>query len=143
MVMKITLSEQERRQLAGVFKTTTDTRRRTRCQAVLVAHRGRQHRHIAADLGVTVRTRPRWLRAYQGARLAGLRLRWRPGRTARLPAALAPEILGGILPGPPGCGLERANWTDAGLATQRYRTHGITVSARTMRAFCTRDGVRP
>jgi transposase len=143
MMMKITLSEQERWQLEGVFKTTTDTRLGIRCQAVLMAHRGRQHRHIAEDLGVHVRTLQRWLRAYQDTRLAGLKLRWRPGRTARIPAALAPEILGWILQGPPGCGLDRANWTYAELATQLYRIHGITVSASTMRAFCTSYGVRP
>lgn len=142
-MMKITVSEQERRQLENVFKTTSDARLRTRCQAVLMAYRGRRHRHIAEDLGITVRTLQRWLRAYQNTRLAGLKLRWRPGRRARIPAALAPEILGWILQGPAGCGLDRANWTYAELATQLYRSHGITVSARTMRAFCSSDGVRP
>jgi transposase len=143
MMMKITLSEQERRQLEDVFHTTSDARLRARCQAVLMAHRGRRPRHIAEDLGVHVRTLQRWLRAYQGMRLAGLKLRWRPGRRARIPAALAPEILGWILQGPSGCGLDRANWPYAELATQLYRIHGITVSASTMRAFCASDGVRP
>jgi transposase len=142
-MMKITLSERERRQLEDVFKTTSDAPLRIRCQAVLMAHRGRQHRHIAEALGINVRTLQRWLRAYQDTRLAGLKLRWRPGRTARIPAALAPEILGWILQGPTGCGLDRANWTYAELATQLYRIHGITVSASMMRAFCTSYGVRP
>jgi transposase len=142
-MMKITLSDQERLQLTEVFQTTADARLRLRCQAILMAHRGRRHRHIAEDLGVTARTLQRWLRAYQAVRLAGLQLRWRPGRTARIPAALAPEILGWILQGPAGCGLDRANWTYAELATQLYRTHGIAVSASTMRAFCTNHGVRP
>ena len=142
-MMQITLSEQARRQLESVFKTTPDARLRTRCQAILMAHRGRRHRHIAEDLGVHVRTLQRWLHAYQNTRLAGLKLQWRPGRSARIPAALAPEILGWILQGPPGCGLDRANWTYAELATQLYRRHGITVSASTMRAFCTSYGVRP
>jgi transposase len=141
-MIKIILSEQEHRQLEDMFKTT-EGRLRTRCQAILMAHRGRQHRHIAEDLGVTARTLQRWLRAYQAERLAGLRPRWRPGRRARIPAALAPDILGWILQGPAGCGLERANWTYAELATQLYRLHGITVSASTMRAFCTSYGVRP
>jgi transposase len=142
-MIKITLSEQERQQLEDTFQTTSEGRRRTRCQAILMAHRGRQHRHIAEDLGVSVRTLPRWLRAYQDQRLAGLTLRWRPGRRARIPAALAPEILGWILQGPIGCGLDRANWTYAELATPLYRTHGITVSTSTMRAFCASYGVRP
>jgi transposase len=85
----------------------------------------------------------RWLRAYQDTRLAGLKLRGRPGRRACIPAALAAEILGWSLQGPPGCGLDRANWTSTELATQLYRVHGMTVSASTMRAFCTSYGVRP
>jgi transposase len=141
-MIKITLSEREYRQLEDLFKAT-EGRLRIRCQAVLMAHRERRHRHMAEDLGVTVRTLQRWLRAYQVERLAGLQLRWRPGRRARIPAALAPEILGWILQGPAGCGLERANWTYAELATQLYRTHGIAVSAGTMQAFCTNHGVRP
>jgi transposase len=108
-----------------------------------MAHRGRRHRHIAEDLGVDVRTLQRWLRAYQNTRLAGLELRWRPGPRARIPAALAPEILGWILQGPSGCGLDRANWTSAELATRLSRSHGITVNASAMRAFCTTYGVRP
>jgi hypothetical protein len=43
-MIKITLSEQERRQLEGMFKTASEGRLRTRCQAVLMAHRGRRHR---------------------------------------------------------------------------------------------------
>jgi transposase len=142
-MIKITLSAQERRQLEGLVKTPAEGRLRIRCQAVLMAPRGRRPRHLAQDLGLTVRPRPRWLRAYQDKRLVGLKLRWRPGRRARMPAALAPEILGWIRHGPIGGGLERANWTDAELATQRYRTHGMTVSTRTMRSFCASDGVRP
>jgi transposase len=143
MMVTITLSDQERRQLEDVFQTTPNGRLRTRCQAVLMAHRGRWHSHIAGDLGVNVRTLPRWLRVYQDKGLAGLKLRWRPGRRARIPAALAPEILGWIWPGPAGCGVDRATWTDAELATRLYRTHGITVRASTRRALCTQDGVRP
>jgi transposase len=142
-MIKITLGEQERRQLEDTCKTTAEGRRRIRCQAILMAHRGRRHRHIAEDLGVTVRTLQRGLRAYQDTRLVGLKLQRRPGRRARIPAALAPEILGWILHGPIGCGLDRANWTYAELATPLYRTHGSTVSTSTMRAFCASHGGRP
>jgi transposase len=142
-MIQITLSEHERQQLEDMVKTTAEGRLRTRCQALLMAQRGRPHHPIAEDLGVTVRTLQRWLRAYQDTRLAGLTLRWRPGRRARIPAALAPEILGWILQGPTGCGLDRANWTYAELATQLYRTHGLAVSTSTMRAFCASWGVRP
>ena len=65
-MIKITLSEQERRQLEDTFKTTAEGRLRIRCQAILMAHRGRRHRHIAEDLGVTVRTLQRGLRYADG-----------------------------------------------------------------------------
>jgi hypothetical protein len=56
---------------------------------------------------------------------------------------LAPEIVAWVKQGPASCGLDRANWTAAELATYLYQTKGIAVSARTMRAFCTTHGVRP
>jgi transposase len=142
-MIKLTLNDQERRQLEETFQTTPNARLRARCQAILMAHRGRRHRHIAEDLGVSVRTMQRWLRVYQTKRFAGLKIRGVPGRRPRLPEALASAILTWITQGPPGCGLDRANWTYAELAAYLYSTHGITVSASTMRAFCTRHGVRP
>jgi transposase len=56
---------------------------------------------------------------------------------------LAPEILSWVKAGPAGGGLDRANWTSTELATHLYRIHGIAVSESTIRAFCTRHGVRP
>ena len=45
--------------------------------------------------------------------------------------------------GPAGCGLDRANWTYAELATYLYQTKGLAVRATTMRMFCQRHSVRP
>lgn len=45
--------------------------------------------------------------------------------------------------GPAGCGLDRANWTAAALATSLYQTKGLAVSARPMRAFGTKPGICP
>jgi len=45
--------------------------------------------------------------------------------------------------GPAGCGLDRAHWTAAELATSLYQTKGMAVSERTMRAFCPKHDVRP
>jgi transposase len=142
-MIKVTLNECERHRLENTFKTTADRRLRHRCQAILMAARGRRHHHIAADLGISTRTLQRWLQAYQTHSLGGLTIRWAPGRTPHIPGALAPEILAWIKAGPTGCGLDRANWTYAELATHLYHTHGIAVSESTIRAFCTRHGVRP
>jgi hypothetical protein len=45
--------------------------------------------------------------------------------------------------GPAGCGLDRANWTYAVLASRLYRTHGIAVSKSIMRSACAKHGVHP
>jgi transposase len=142
-MIKVTLSEFERGRLEQTFKTTPNRRLRHRCQAILMAARGRRHHHIANDLSISPRTLQRWLQAYQTHGLDGLTIRWAPGRTPQLSAALAPEILAWIKAGPAGCGLDRANWTYAELVTHLYQTHGLAVSESTMRAFCTKHGVRP
>jgi transposase len=143
MMIKLRLSDEEHQQLAGAMKATLDPRLRARCQAILMAHRGRRHGHIAEDLGVSVRMGPRWLNLYHQRGWAGLKIRWAPGRVAKLPEALAAEILPWLQQGPAGCGLARANWTYQELTTSLYRTKGPTVSESTMRTFCQRHGVRP
>jgi transposase len=137
------LNEHDRQQLERTFTTTTDRRLHDRCQAILMAARGRRHHQIAEDLRITPRTLPRWLNAYRRDGLDGLRIHWAPGRAPRIPESLAPEIVAWVKQGPAGCGLDRANWTAAELATSLSRTKGIAVSERTMRAFCTTYGVRP
>jgi transposase len=142
-MIKITLHDYDRQQLEHIFKNTADRRLRDRCQALLMADRGRHHAQIAADLHVNPRTLQRWLNAYRTQGLDGLTIHWAPGRLPRIPESLAPEIVAWVKQGPAGCGLDRANWTAAELAAYLYRTKGIAVSERTMRAFCTKHGVRP
>ncbi len=142
-MMKVTLSNQEHQQLVEAMKTTTDARLRIRCQAVLMAAHGRPHGHLAEDLAVSARTLQRWLNRYRQQGLGGLAIRWAPGRAAKIPASLAPEILGWVRQGPAGCGLDRANWTYEELAIYLYQVKGLTVSTTTMRTFCQRHGVHP
>jgi transposase len=142
-MIKITFSELERQQLATTFTTTTDRRLRNRCQAILMAARGRRHAHIATDLGVTSRPLQRWLNAYRKKGLDGLPIQWAPGRPPLIAVPQAPEILRWIKRGPAGCGLDRAHWTYAKLAPYLSQTTGITVSETTMRTFCAKHGVRP
>jgi transposase len=108
-----------------------------------MASRGRRHRQIAEDLRLSGRTLQRWLPAYPAQGLAGLKPRWGPGRTAKIPEAMAPAILTWGPAGPAGCGLDRANWTYAELATYLYPSKGLAVSATAMRMFCQRPGGRP
>lgn len=142
-MIRITLTEDARLLLVHTMKTSAERRLRGRCQALLMATRGRPHVQIADDLGVHVRTIQRWLNAYQTQGLAGLRIRWASGWAPRIPEGLAAAILGWTTKGPAGCGLDRANWTYAELAAHLYRTHGLAVSPSTMQSSCTKRGVRP
>ena len=142
-MIHITLNDHDRQQLEHTFKTTADRRLRDRCQAILMADRGRRHHQIAEDLRVTPRTLQRWRNAYGTGGLDGLPIPWAPGRAPHLPKSLAPESVTWVKQGPAGGGLDRANWTAAALATSLYQTKGIAVSERTMRAFCTKHDVRP
>jgi transposase len=137
------LSEDHLRRLEETFHTTPDRRLRDRCQAILMAARGRRHRQIAEDLGSSVRTLQRWLNAYQSKGLDGLPLQWAAGRTPHIPESWASEILAWVTQGPAGCGLDRAHWTYAELTAHLYRMKGLAVSESTLRTSCTKHGVRP
>jgi transposase len=140
---RIELTAAQEQELEQVFKRTEDRRLRTRCQAVLMAARGRARHEIAQDLGVHRTTMRLWLRSYREHGLAGLPIKWAPGPQARIPEELAPRIVAWVKGGPASCGLQRANWTYAELATYLFQQTGITVSETTMREFCHRQQIRP
>ena len=140
---RIRLTGTEQADLEQMFKTTHDRRLRDRCQAVLMAHRGRKRKTIAQDLGVHRTTVRLWLKQYQEQGLPGLPIHWAPGRLGRIPEALAPTIQRWVQDGPQGCGLDRANWTYEELATHLYQTTGIEVKRTAMRVFCQRHDIRP
>src|SRR5215470_8429191 len=75
---RIRLTVTEQAQLEQLFKTTPDRRLRDRCQAVLMAHRGRKRKTIAQDLGVRRTTVRLWLKQYHERGLAGLQIQWGP-----------------------------------------------------------------
>jgi hypothetical protein len=113
------LTTVEHEPLAPPFQTTSDRRRRARCQAVLRARRGRQRQAIAPELGGHRTTGRRGLQQYPHHGRAGLTIQGAPGPARRLPAPCAPPIQDGGKGGPQGCGLDRANWTDEALAVAR------------------------
>jgi transposase len=129
--------------LEHLFKTTPDRRRRDRCQAVLMASRGRKHKTIAQDLGVHRTTVRLWLKQYHERGVTGLQIHWARGQAGRIPEMLAPTIQAWVKDGPQSCGLDRANWTYEELATYLYQTTGIEVKRTAMRVFCQRHDIRP
>lgn len=142
-MQRIRLTATEQAQLEQIFKTTDDRRLRDRCQAVLMASRGRKRKIIAQDLGVHRTTVRLWLRHYQAQGVAGLQIHWPPGQPGRIPETWAPTIQAWVKDGPQGCGLDRANWTYEELATHLYRTTGIEVKRTAMRVLCQRHDIRP
>jgi transposase len=140
---RIVLPPREERELEQTVKTTADRRVRDRCQAVLMAARGRARHLIAQDLGVHRTTLRLWLQRYREQGLPGLAIQWAPGQPARIPAELAPTSVSWVKGGPASCGLQRANWTYAELVTYLYRQTGIVTSETALREFCHRHQIRP
>jgi len=142
-VIRINLSDREADRLEQAFLQTTDRKLRDRLQIVRLAHRGRPHQDIAADLGITPRTVQRWLNAYLDGGLSALVPRKARGRDPAIPAHLAGEIRRWVIEGPAAQGLDRANWTHAELADHLRKTHGITASRSAMQRFCRQHDIRP
>jgi transposase len=142
-VIRIKLPEAEAQRLELAFRQAADRKCRDRFQIIRLAGRGRPHRQIAADLGITPRTVQRWLNAYLDRGLDGLRPRTAPGRRPKVPAALGEEIRRWVIEGPAKQGLDRANWTHAELADHLLKTHGIAVSRSAMQRSCRKLGIRP
>src|SRR5215203_3121673 len=92
-MLRITLRADEQAEIEQTFKTTADRRLRDRCQAVLMAHRGRKRKIIAADLGVHRTTVKKWLAQYQARGLAGLQRGHAPGQPRRIPETFAATIV--------------------------------------------------
>ena len=78
-MIRIRLPEGEVQELEARFRSTKDRKLRDRLQIVLLAHKGRKHQDIAADLCVNRRSVQRWLNAYLKGGIAarGLPHRWR------------------------------------------------------------------
>src|SRR3954467_5230156 len=110
IVIRIELTAADARRLEQAFLQATDRKLHDRLQIIRLAHRGRPHRDIAADLGITPRTVQRWLNAYLERGLDGLKPRKAKGREPAIPADKADEIRTWVIQGPAEQGLDRANW---------------------------------
>jgi transposase len=142
-MIRIHLNHEEAQRLEHTFRRAKDLTSRDRLQIVRLAHRGRKHQDIAADLGITPRTVQRWLNAYLERGLDGLRPRQARGAPATVPVELADEVRRWVIEGPAKQGLDRANWTHAELAEHLYRTRGIPASRSAMQRFCRKLDIRP
>jgi transposase len=141
-VIRIQLPPTEAERLDALFRSTDDRKLRDRLQIVLMAHRGRARRDIAADLGVHRKTVTRWLNAYCDCGLDGLRPKKPKGNPARIPGSLADEVRRWVIDGPAQQGLDRANWTHEELADHLLKAKGIRTSRSAVQRFCSAIGIR-
>jgi transposase len=141
-MIHIRLPEAEAQELETEFRSTGDRKYRDRLQIVLLAHKGRKHQDIAADLCINRRSVQRWLNAYCEHGRAGLLPRKPRGKEPVIPAALADEVKRWVIEGPAGQGLDRANWTHEELADHLGKTHGLKTSRSAVQRFCSRIGIR-
>jgi transposase len=141
-MIRIHLPPTEAQRLDARFRSTTDRRLRDRLQIVRMAHRGRPHQDIAADLGIHRKTVTRWLNAYCDGGLSALQPRKAPGKPSHIPALLADEVRRWVIEGPAQQGLDRANWTHEELADHLHKTQGIRTSRSAVQRFCSTIGIR-
>jgi transposase len=142
-VIRLDIPAAEVARLESEFRATDDRKLRDRLQIVLLAHRGRMHKDIAADLAVNRKTVQRWLNAFLERGLDGLRPRKAPGKTGNIPADLADEIKSWVIGGPASVGLDRANWTYEEIAGHLKTAKGVRTSRSAAQRFCAKIGVRP
>ena len=142
-MIHIRLPDAEVQELTTEFRSTEDRKLRDRLQIVLLAHKGRKHQDIAADLCINRRSVQRWLNAYCERGRAGLAPRKAKGKASPIPASMADEIKRWVIGGPAEQGLDRANWTHEELADHLKKTHGIRTSRSAMQRFCRKAGIRP
>jgi transposase len=142
-MIRIHLCDWEADRLEQAFLQATDRKLHDRLQIVRLAHRGRPHQDIAADLGIAPRTVQRWLNNSLERGLDGLEPRTAKGQPPAIPAHLAAEVRRWVIEGPAAQGLDRANWTHAELADHLKKTRGIRTSRSAMQRFCRRYGIRP
>ena len=88
-MIRIRLSDQDARRLEHEYRQTGDTVHRDRPQIVRLARRDRPHQEIAADLGITPRTIPRWLNRFTEPGPIGMMAAFIGYRVAGMPGALA------------------------------------------------------
>lgn len=142
-MIRVRLPEAEAQGLEAQFRSTQDRKLRDRIQIVLLAHEGRKHQDIAADLRINRRSVQRWLNAYLESGLAGLAPRKPRGKQPGIPAFMADEIKRWVIEGPDGQGLDRANWTYEELADHLFKAKGIRTSRTAVHRFCSRIDIRP
>jgi transposase len=138
-MIRIRLTAKQEAEVSRRLAATKSIDEHNRCQAVLMAHRGRRRDQIAQDLGRSPRTIQRYLNRFREDQ--STQAKKSPGSKPKIADELAETIKGWIRGGPMSLGLYRANWTFQEVTDQIKLRLGIKASERTFRRFSKKHGI--
>jgi transposase len=136
------LEKEAIKELAELYRTTKDTRIRTRAQIILLAgEQGMRTGPIATIVrqnGDTVRT---WLNRYQTEGVNGLQDRPRSGNPGKVTAEYQEQLVATVRRRPRSLGQPYSLWTLERLADYMVEQSGIRVSPDTVRRRLEKEGI--
>lgn len=130
-------SDEELIALEARYRQTDDAEERTRCQIILLSHKGMKAQDIAPIVLKSADTVRRTIRRYEEKGLDGLRDRRHdhPGPTPKVTPAWKAELLEAVEQDPRSLGINRASWTASLLADYMAQKTGIHVGEERVRHY--------
>lgn len=122
------LTEAEGRELAELYRRTSDADLRSRCHIVLLSHHGMSARAVGRLVRVSGQTAINWIRRYEAEGVKGLSPRPRAGRPPRATTEYKDRLAEVVRVSPRVMGLDFSNWTTSNLAQYLGETTGIPLS---------------
>lgn len=131
------LSDEELIALETRYRQTGDAEERTRCQIILLSHKGMKAQDIAPIVLKSADTVRRTIRRYEAKGLGGLhdRRHDHPGPTPKVTPAWEAELLQAVEQDPRSLGVNRASWTASLLADYVAQKTGIRVGEERVRHY--------
>ena len=138
----VRLTPSQAKGLKAFLKKPPGERARQRAQAIWFSSQGQPVRKIARLLSVSERSVRKWLAAWRGEGLDGLRDKPIPGRPARFTPAQAAEMVKVTRQSPATVGLEGHTWNCRLLSEWVDDTFHVRLSDEWVRRLMIRHGMR-
>jgi transposase len=134
--------EVTRAQLFALARATPGARVGLKIAALLLLLEGQRPGWIVEVLGLTRMTLTRWIHGANTVGLAALTPKARPGRPARLTAAVRQTLAAHLDQSPQAFGLPRVQWDGPTLVVHLQRHFGITLKVRQAQLWLHQLGYR-
>lgn len=129
------LAEEEVEALCQQYRQTKVAAVRSRCEMILLSHKGLSPPQIAARVRVSGRTVRRAIDRYEAEGIRGVRNKPIPGRPSRVTAAYLEQLERMVERNPRDLELPFSNWTTAKLAKYLAQQTGIEIGGRQMENY--------